>query len=89
MIERTISRRILSLSDDFKVLLVTGARQVGKTTLLKMLCENGRTYITLDDKSSLDLAKTDPEAFFFLNPVPCMIDEVQRAPELMIKIKRQ
>ena len=87
MIERTISRRILSLSDDFKVLLVTGARQVGKTTLLKMLCENGRTYITLDDKSSLDLAKTDPEAFFLLNPVPCMIDEVQRAPELMIKIK--
>ena len=40
MIERTISRRILSLSDDFKVLLVTGARQVGKTTLLKVLFQN-------------------------------------------------
>ncbi len=87
MIERTISKRFLSLSDDFKILLLTGSRQVGKTTLLKMLREDSRSYITLDNKASLDLAKDDPEAFFILNPPPCMIDEVQRAPELFLKIK--
>ena len=87
MIERTISRRFLSLAEDFKVLLVTGSRQVGKTTLLKMLREESRRYITLDNNSSLNLAKDDPEAFFIMNPCPCMIDEVQRAPELFLKIK--
>ncbi len=87
MIERTISRRFLSLAEDFKVLLVTGSRQVGKTTLLKMLREESRRYITLDNNASLNLAKDDPEAFFIMNPCPCMIDEVQRAPELFLKIK--
>ncbi len=87
MIERTISKRVKSLSEDFKVLLATGARQVGKTTLLKMLREDNRNYINLDNRTSLDLAKNDPEMFFLVNPVPCMIDEVQRAPGLILKIK--
>ena len=87
MIERTISKRFLSLAEDFKVLLVTGSRQVGKTTLLKMLLDDLRNYVTLDNKASLNLAKEDPESFFILNPLPCLIDEVQRAPELFLKIK--
>ena len=87
MLERTVSRQIRSLSEDFKVLLATGARQVGKTTLLKSLMTEGRSYVTLDRKQDREIAENDPDAFFMLHPVPCMIDEVQRAPELMLKIK--
>lgn len=50
MIDRTLTKRIDSLSEDFKILLVTGARQVGKTTILKSLLTPGRKYITLDTK---------------------------------------
>lgn len=46
MIERTISKRIDSLCKDFKVILATGARQVGKTTLLKNMLTKDRSYIT-------------------------------------------
>lgn len=87
MIERTLTKRIDSLSEDFKILLVTGARQVGKTTILKSLLTPGRKYITLDNKIARELAQSDPEAFFIMNPLPCMIDEVQRVPELFIKMK--
>ena len=87
MIERTISRRFISLTKDFKVLLATGARQVGKTTLLKQLKADDRGYVTLDSRQAMELAKNDQEMFFLLNPVPCIIDEIQRAPELMLKIK--
>ncbi len=87
MIERTISKRFISLSQDFKVLIATGARQVGKTTLLNQLKTADRSYVTLDSRPALDLARNDQEMFFILNPVPCIIDEIQRAPELMLKIK--
>ena len=74
MIDRTLTKRIDSLSEDFKILLVTGARQVGKTTILKSLLTPGRKYITLDNKIARELAQSDPEAFFIMNPLPCMID---------------
>lgn len=87
MIERTMTGRIRSLSEDFKVLLLTGARQVGKTTLLEYLKEDNRNQVTLDRRSDLDLAMNDPEAFFMLHQLPVLIDEVQRAPGLFLKIK--
>ena len=87
MLERTISKSIRSYCDDFKVILATGARQVGKTTLLRMMKEDGRDYVTLDNSQDREIAINDPEAFFMLHPVPCMIDEVQRAPGLFLKIK--
>lgn len=87
MLERTISKKVISCSEDFKVLLLTGPRQVGKTTLLKSLIEEERSYVTLDNLQALTLANEDVEAFFSIYPLPLMIDEVQRAPNIFLKIK--
>ncbi len=87
MLERTISKQVYSYFDDFKVILASGARQVGKTTLLQKMMEKERNYVTLDNKQDREMAINDPEAFFILHPIPCMIDEVQRAPEIFLKIK--
>ena len=85
--ERTLKTHILECSENFPVVLVTGARQVGKTTLLRSLCEPDRRYISLDDPLALALAKEDPALFLERNPAPLLIDEVQYAPELLTHIK--
>jgi predicted AAA+ superfamily ATPase len=79
---RTLKTSIERVSSNFRAILVTGMRQVGKTTLLKMLSEQERTYITLDDTATLNLAKTDPYLFFKTYPTPMLIDEIQYAPDL-------
>lgn len=61
---RELERKFLKLHDFFKVILVTGARQVGKTTMLKHLSESGRTYVTLDNMVARELAQSDPVLFF-------------------------
>lgn len=71
----------------FPVVLVTGARQVGKTTLLRHLGGEDRAYVTLDDPLVLRLAKEDPALFMQRFPGPVLIDEVQYAPELLPYIK--
>ena len=86
-IPRHLERKFLKLSSFFKVVLVTGARQVGKTTMLKHLAESGRTYVTLDDLMARELAKKDPALFFQTFKPPVIIDEVQYAPELFGQIK--
>ncbi len=70
----------------FKVVLVTGPRQVGKSTLLKNELKDF-DYVTLDDMSELELARTDPATFFKNHSLPLVIDEVQYAPELFRYIK--
>jgi len=76
------------MSDFFKAVLVTGARQVGKTTMLRHLADGeGRTYVTLDNMMARNLAKTDPALFFQTYKPPLIIDEVQYAPELFSQIK--
>jgi len=76
------------MSEFFKVVLVTGARQVGKTTMLKHLTKNqDRTYVTLDNIMARELAKSDPVLFFQTYKLPIIIDEIQYAPELLIHIK--
>ena len=72
----------------FKVLLVTGPRQVGKSTTLKHLFGHHYNYVTLDDVLELELAKHDPKLFFKNNPLPLIIDEVQLAPSLFREVKR-
>ena len=62
-IHRHLEPKFLKMSNFFKVVLVTGARQVGKTTMLKHLSEN-RTYVSLDDIDTLTLAKENPKLFF-------------------------
>ena len=73
--------------EQFPVLLLTGPRQVGKTTLLQHLCETGRRYVTLDDPSLRALAKEDPALFLQRFEPPVLIDEIQYAPQLLPLIK--
>jgi predicted AAA+ superfamily ATPase len=87
MLERTLTRVIEEFSKSFKVLLLTGQRQVGKTTLLEELARKKRKYVSLDNPKLRALAQNDPELFFSENPPPILIDEVQYAPELFPYIK--
>jgi len=85
---RELERKFIKASSFFKAVLVTGARQVGKTTMLRHLAEGqNRAYVTLDDMGARDLAKRDPELFFQMYKPPVIIDEVQYAPELFPQIK--
>lgn len=87
-IYRSLERKFNRMSAFFKTVLVTGARQVGKTTMLRHLAENqNRTYVTLDNLMARNLAKTDPVLFFQTYKPPIIIDEVQYAPELFSQIK--
>ena len=89
-IRRDLEKVFLRTSEQFKVVLVTGPRQVGKTTLLKKLMEStDRKYVSLDDIAMRNLAKNDPETFIKTFPPPLFIDEVQYAPELFSYIKIQ
>ncbi len=86
-ITRELERKFLRLNDFFKVILVTGARQVGKTTMMRHLASSDRTYVTLDNSMVRELAKSDPVLFFQTYKPPILIDEVQKAPELFEQIK--
>ena len=89
-IKRDIEDTLLRMSDFFKIILVTGPRQAGKTTMMKKLMEGGaRKYVTLDNMALRDLAKNDPSTFIKTYPPPVFIDEVQYAPELFSYIKMQ
>lgn len=85
-IERTAERVIKTLSDQFKVILVTGARQAGKSTLLRH-CDNTREYVTLDDLTERELAVNEPKLFLQRHTPPVIIDEIQYAPNLLSYIK--
>ena len=86
-INRDIESKFLSLSKEYACILVTGPRQVGKTTMMKQLMDAGREYVSLDDLEERTLAKRDPAMFLQLHSLPIMIDEVQYAPELFSYIK--
>ena len=87
MLERTMAGVIEEFSRSFRVLLLTGQRQVGKTTLLERLAKGKREHITLDDAKFRAMARNDPELFLAEHPPPILIDEVQYAPELFPYIK--
>ena len=86
-LERTLSKTIRETAATFPVVLLTGARQVGKTTLFERIKEPERTYVTLDDPQVRSLAKNDPMLFLQIYPPPLLIDEIQYAPELFPYIK--
>lgn len=85
--ERAIRETIENINDTFPVLLVTGPRQVGKTTLLEHMADSGRKRVSLDNPTVRALAKRDPELFLQRYTPPVLIDEVQYAPELFPYIK--
>lgn len=86
-VERTLEAYVLKAARQFPVLLVTGARQVGKTTLLQRAAGKQFSYVTLDDPLVLVLAKEDPALFMQRFQPPLLIDEIQYAPELLPYIK--
>jgi len=87
-IKRSLEKVVLQVSKEYPVVLISGPRQVGKTTMLKKLMEGtDRNYVTLDDLQERALAKNDPEMFLQLHKPPVLIDEVQYAPELFSMIK--
>ena len=87
MIKREIETSINRINDTFRVLMVTGPRQVGKTTVLSELKPKEMNYVTLDDLSLREEAQTHPKLFLEEHPWPLLIDEAQYAPQLFSYIK--
>ena len=86
-VSRTLEAFLEKATKQFPVLMVIGARQVGKTTLLQQLAGKKRQYVSLDNPLILNLAKEDPALFFQRYQPPILIDEIQYAPELLPYIK--
>lgn len=87
-ISRNLEKVVTEVTKEYPVVLVTGPRQVGKTTMLQKLMEGtSRSYVSLDDLNERSIAKNDPELFLQLHKPPVLIDEVQYAPELFTYIK--
>ena len=85
--KRDIESTILDVSKSYAALILTGPRQVGKSTTLRHLSESDRTEVSLDDAEARRMAKTDPELFLSIYKPPLLIEEVQYAPELFSRIK--
>lgn len=83
---RKIEASLESARQQFPVVLITGARQAGKSTLLQH-CLKEYSYVTLDDPQKRELAKNDPELFLSYYQSPVIIDEIQYAPGLLSYIK--
>jgi len=87
MIKREAKEIVEQISNTFRILLVTGPRQVGKTTLLTECLPEGMNYVTLDDEILREQARNNPKTFLQEHPWPLLIDEVQYAPQLFPYIK--
>ncbi|MCY3873622.1 MAG: ATP-binding protein [Rhodobacteraceae bacterium] len=87
MYERFLEYRVRESLSDTPVVLIVGPRRAGKTTLVRKIGESSRTYMTLDDGTALDAAQSDPVGFL-RGLDQATIDEVQRAPELLLAIKK-
>jgi len=86
IIDRKIQPLVEAALADTRVVLIVGPRQAGKTTLARQFAGTDRPYITLDDAGALSAARADPVGFV-RGSEQAVIDEVQRAPELMLAIK--
>ncbi len=82
MYKRILSKALLESVEDTPVVLVNGARQTGKTTLMRstITSEHPAAYVTLDDAGALAIARADPTGFIAGFKGPAIIDEVQLAP---------
>ena len=88
MIKRHISKAIDFAIEHFPCTVLTGPRQVGKTTLLENRYRKlGFSYVTLDNSADRMLAKNDPKSFLELHPYPLIIDEAQKAVELFPELE--
>lgn len=88
MIERAIYPQVLHSISLRPVTLITGAPQIGKTTLcMKLRDEKGMNYVSLRDRNERTMARNEPDTFLKLHPRPLIIDEVQYAPSLLESIE--
>ena len=87
MYERFVEHRAKEALSDTPVVLIVGPRRAGKTTLVQKIGVDGRTYVTLDDQTVLDAARSDP-AGFIRGFDRAIVDEIQRAPDLLLAIKK-
>jgi uncharacterized protein len=87
-IHRRVAQRIETALQDTRVVLIAGPRQAGKTTLARAFETDSRPYITLDDAPTLQAARSDPVGFM-RGFDQAVIDEVQRAPDLLLAIKER
>jgi predicted AAA+ superfamily ATPase len=90
VIERQIRPRVLEALNDTRVVMVMGARQVGKSTLCESIAEaeHPAEIVSMDDKGTRETAQSDPTGFLAGFDGPVFIDEVQRVPDLILAIKR-
>ena len=89
MFPRYIARLVREALADTPVVFIMGARQVGKTTLVKDLIDPGWQYITFDDMAQAEVARADPVGFIRnLPPKRIALDEVQRVPDTLLAIKQ-
>ena len=90
-IKRTMEKTVEKMKKSFPVIMITGPRQVGKTTLLSIMADKNKNekinFISLDDLNARALAIEDPELFLRTYEMPLIIDEFQYAPNLLSYIK--
>ena len=88
-LHRTVEQSLPSLCQNFKVILISGMRKVGKRTLLQYLTTDNRKYVSLGKFEDYELALTSPSAFFRQHQLPLIIDEIQRVPQLFRQVKAE
>lgn len=86
-IPRDLKDKIVNLNKEYACILITGPRQVGKSTLFESIMDKDRVEVTLDDMEDRSLAQRDPAMFLQIHGTPILIDEVQYAPQLFAYIK--
>ena len=86
-IQRTLEKTIKRASSFFPVVLLTGPRQVGKTTVFENCERDRRNYVSLDIMEIQEQAKQDPQRFLEIYKAPLLIDEIQYVPQLLPYIK--
>ena len=86
-VKRNIKDAFERVNSFFPVVLLIGARQVGKSTFLRKIADPGRKYVSLDPLDVQKQAREDPRLFLANNPAPVIFDEIQNVPELLPYIK--
>ncbi len=86
-LSRTLKDYISKVNDFFPIIMITGPRQVGKTSLLEECAKDNRKYVSLDSSEKRTLAQNDPALFLQRYKPPVLIDEIQYAPQLFPYIK--
>ena len=85
---RTIERMLKLLSEELPCVVITGARQVGKSTLLRERFGSFGEFLTFDPVQDIYGEKSDPDLFLRNHPPPLILDEIQYVPQLVPALKR-